>query len=92
MREHVYDPEISTKNGLGAPYDLLIGKTTMFPPKLLVSNKVPIYRAVQAPGEFVITFPRAYHAGFSHGEPVPFCHALMLLLGECFSVIVQSTG
>lgn len=28
---------------------------------------VPVYRAVQAPGEYIVTFPRSYHAGFSNG-------------------------
>ena len=49
-------------------FNMLIGKTTMFSPSILVDQCVPVYKAVQRPGEFVITFPRAYHAGFSHGK------------------------
>ena len=26
-----------------------------------------MYRTEQGPSEFIITFPKAYHAGFSHG-------------------------
>ncbi|XP_058085688.1 lysine-specific demethylase JMJ13-like isoform X2 [Magnolia sinica] len=67
VREHVYSREILSTEGDDAAFDVLLGKTTMFPPNILLEHGVPVYKAVQKPGEFVITFPRAYHAGFSHG-------------------------
>jgi len=42
-------------------------KTTMFSPKILIDNGVKVYKIVQEPGEFVLTFPQAYHGGFSTG-------------------------
>ncbi|XP_063937977.1 lysine-specific demethylase REF6-like [Daucus carota subsp. sativus] len=36
-------------------------------PEVIVNAGIPCYRLVQNPGEFVFTFPRAYHSGFSHG-------------------------
>ncbi|XP_062219985.1 lysine-specific demethylase JMJ706-like isoform X2 [Phragmites australis] len=66
-REHVYDHEILSGEGENAAFDFLLGKTTIFPPNILLHRRVPVYRAVQKPGEFVVTFPRAYHSGFSHG-------------------------
>ncbi|KAH7440547.1 hypothetical protein KP509_04G112300 [Ceratopteris richardii] len=67
VERHVYDSELLKDAGKGSHYDFLLGKTTMFAPKLLSEHGVPVFRAVQNPGEFVITFPRSYHAGFSHG-------------------------
>lgn len=58
-----------TEEGLARTLRLLIGKTIMFPPGLLVEAQVPVCRAVQQPGEYVVTFPRSYHAGYSNGEP-----------------------
>lgn len=45
----------------------LARKTTLLNPKTLASEGVRVYRTVQRAGEFVITFPRAYHSGFNHG-------------------------
>ncbi|KAL1814610.1 hypothetical protein ACET3Z_017184 [Daucus carota] len=42
-------------------------KTTVMSPEVLVKAGVPCCRLVQNAGEFVVTFPRAYHSGFSHG-------------------------
>ncbi|CAJ1975665.1 unnamed protein product [Sphenostylis stenocarpa] len=47
--------------------NLLNELVTQFSPSILKSEGVPVYRAVQHSGEFVITFPRAYHAGFNCG-------------------------
>ncbi|KAM0941878.1 putative transcription factor & chromatin remodeling JUMONJI family [Dioscorea sansibarensis] len=47
--------------------NLLHKLATQFSPALLKMEGVPIYRCVQNSGEFVLTFPRAYHSGFSCG-------------------------
>ncbi|KAK3157253.1 hypothetical protein QOZ80_2AG0118360 [Eleusine coracana subsp. coracana] len=65
--QYVYNKDILVGDGEDAAFDVLLGKTTLFPPNILLDHNVPVYRAVQKPGEFVITFPRSYHAGFSHG-------------------------
>ncbi|KAK2662666.1 hypothetical protein Ddye_001240 [Dipteronia dyeriana] len=67
VREHVYTRDILSTDGEDGAFDVLLGKTTLFPPNILLEYDVPVYKAVQKPGEFIITFPRAYHAGFSHG-------------------------
>ncbi|XP_023641201.1 lysine-specific demethylase JMJ706 [Capsella rubella] len=67
VKECVYNDDILSTNGEDGAFDVLLGKTTIFPPKILLDHNVPVYKAVQKPGEFVVTFPRAYHAGFSHG-------------------------
>ncbi|KAF6266335.1 JmjC-domain-containing protein [Scenedesmus sp. NREL 46B-D3] len=47
---------------------LLLHKlVTMLSPNQLVARGVPVCRAVQIPGSFVVTFPDAYHAGFNSG-------------------------
>ncbi|XP_050377779.1 lysine-specific demethylase REF6 isoform X2 [Argentina anserina] len=42
-------------------------KTTVMSPEVFISSGIPCCRLVQNAGEFVVTFPRAYHTGFSHG-------------------------
>uniref|UniRef100_A0A0A9GG39 JmjC domain-containing protein n=1 Tax=Arundo donax TaxID=35708 RepID=A0A0A9GG39_ARUDO len=67
VSQYVYNKDILIGDGEDAAFDVLLGKTTMFPPNMLLDHNVPVYKAVQKPGEFVITFPCSYHAGFSHG-------------------------
>ncbi|KAM7258501.1 hypothetical protein ACFE04_014242 [Oxalis oulophora] len=67
VREHVYNHDILSTDGEDGAFDVLLGKTTLFPPNILLEHDVPVYKAVHKPGEFIVTFPRAYHAGFSHG-------------------------
>lgn len=44
---------------------------SIFPPiSHLLNHKVPIFRIIQQPGDYVITFPRCYHGGFSLGVNV----------------------
>ena len=55
-------PELFQKNP-----DLLFHLTTLMSPYQLKENKVDVYTMDQHAGEFIVTFPRAYHAGFNHG-------------------------
>ncbi|EOA34589.1 hypothetical protein CARUB_v10022146mg [Capsella rubella] len=47
--------------------DLLFQLVTMLSPTVLQENKVPVYSVLQEPGNFVITFPKSFHAGFNFG-------------------------
>lgn len=47
--------------------ELLFLLITMLHPKILVKSNIPVCHALQQCGEFIITLPKAYHAGFSHG-------------------------
>ncbi|GJJ69513.1 [histone H3]-trimethyl-L-lysine4 demethylase [Entomortierella parvispora] len=47
--------------------DLLFQLVTMLSPGKLVANGVKVLALDQRPGQFVVTFPQAYHAGFNHG-------------------------
>lgn len=41
--------------------------TTQISPGVLINSGVPVFKTKQEPGNFIITFPQAYHAGFSYG-------------------------
>ncbi|MBN3290437.1 KDM5A demethylase, partial [Polypterus senegalus] len=70
--------------------DLLHQLVTIMNPNILMEHGVPVFRTNQCAGEFVVTFPRAYHSGFNQGynfaEAVNFCTADWLPLGrQCVS-------
>ncbi|KAK7281435.1 hypothetical protein RIF29_09424 [Crotalaria pallida] len=60
MRKHM--PDLFEENP-----NLLNELVTQLSPSILKSEGVPLYRTAQHSGEFVITFPRAYHSGFNCG-------------------------
>eukprot|EP00096_Caligus_rogercresseyi_P011047 TRINITY_DN422_c0_g1_i1.p1 TRINITY_DN422_c0_g1~~TRINITY_DN422_c0_g1_i1.p1 ORF type:complete len:1514 (+),score=534.84 TRINITY_DN422_c0_g1_i1:112-4653(+) len=66
--------------------DLLHHIVTTVNPNILQAHGIPIYRGEQHAGEFIITFPRAYHAGFNAGynlaEAVNFAPPDWLSLGR----------
>eukprot|EP01135_Chromosphaera_perkinsii_P002011 Nk52_evm58s215 gene=Nk52_evmTU58s215 len=42
-------------------------KTTVISPSILKKYGIPYHKTVHKAGEFMITFPYAYHSGFNHG-------------------------
>ncbi|CAA7056466.1 unnamed protein product [Microthlaspi erraticum] len=63
VRVHGYGEELNPL----VTFSTLGEKTTVMSPEVFVKSGIPCCRLVQNPGEFVITFPGAYHSGFSHG-------------------------
>lgn len=66
--------------------DLLHQLVTLMSPMKLIDNGISCYYANQNPHEFVITYPKVYHAGFNSGfnfnEAVNFTMDLWLEYGE----------
>ncbi|KAJ9053173.1 hypothetical protein DSO57_1026844 [Entomophthora muscae] len=48
----------------GCP-EFLRHKTCLVSPKVLAHNNIPVNKVVQYEGEFIITFPHGYHAGYN---------------------------
>ncbi|XP_028397957.1 lysine-specific demethylase 5A-like [Dendronephthya gigantea] len=66
--------------------DLLHHLVTIVNPNVLMTKGVPVVRTNQEAGEFIVTFPRSYHAGFNQGynlaEAVNFATADWLSMGH----------
>ncbi|XP_074588373.1 lysine-specific demethylase JMJ705-like [Curcuma longa] len=63
VRMHGYGGELNPL----MTFAILGEKTTVMSPEVFVQMGIPCCRLVQNAGEFVVTFPGAYHMGFSHG-------------------------
>ena len=68
--------------------DLLFQLVTLMNPQRLKETGVDAFACNQRAGEFVITFPKAYHAGFNHGVSVSSSN----LLAVCLSARASSTS
>lgn len=70
--------------------EFLRHKFCMVDPVELSKHQIVVQRTTQRVGEFVVTFPRAYHAGFNHGfncaEAVNFAFESWLDTGDAARV------
>eukprot|EP01080_Neovahlkampfia_damariscottae_P007386 gene7386-11708_t len=58
--------------------EFLRHKLSMIHPNYILNQGIPVYTTIHRAGEFMITFPYSYHAGFNYGfncaESVNFAH------------------
>jgi histone demethylase JARID1 len=47
--------------------DLVHHLTVFINPLELIENGIEVYKAIQNPGEIILTLPKGYHTGFSTG-------------------------
>lgn len=66
---YIYSSCLCNEPGFGCTKftSVLFQQVTQLSPSILKDERVPVYRVVQHSGEFVLTFPRAYHSGFNCG-------------------------
>lgn len=67
----------------------------MIDPLEIINNGIQVYKVNQKPGEYVCTFFKAYHAGFSHGfnigEAVNFASPISLnYIQESMNFLVKN--
>jgi len=82
--------------------EFLRHKTSLFSPDILNDSGIPFHRVVQEAGQFIVTMPGAYHAGFNHGfncaESVNFALPSWIPIGkeakscECVNVRLFDLG
>lgn len=60
--------------------DLLFQLVTLMNPERLTEAGVRVTACNQRAGEFVVTLPKAYHAGFNHGVRRPFALFLIVVI------------
>ena len=87
----VFSPSLLESESAGRV--LLMNKTTMFDPRRVRRKGVEVYRVVHKPGSFVLTAPRAYHAGFNCGfniaEAVNFANPTWFPVGREASLFAR---
>lgn len=69
--------------------DLLFQLVTLMNPDRVKKAGVRVYSCNQRAGEFVITFPKSYHAGFNHGVSDQVFEAKAILMRFCYAVEFQ---
>jgi hypothetical protein len=52
---------------------------------IFVANGVDVFQASHEPGTFIVTFPQAYHAGFSYGVSHRFSATLVSVM-SCIDI------
>lgn len=76
--------------------DLLHQLVMMVSPSYLLSQGVSVNKLIQNPGDLVVSFPHAYHSGFSHGwncaEAVNFALMDWLPIGRKAMIAYQNIG
>eukprot|EP00658_Telonema_sp_P-2_P085102 TRINITY_DN9627_c0_g1_i3.p1 TRINITY_DN9627_c0_g1~~TRINITY_DN9627_c0_g1_i3.p1 ORF type:complete len:586 (-),score=122.54 TRINITY_DN9627_c0_g1_i3:491-2248(-) len=69
----------------------VFGLHNLVHPTAMLQGGASVYSAVQQAGQFIVTFPAAYHAGFSTGwncaEAVNFAHPSWLPTGRKFEAV-----